>query len=48
MPLPTPRKNETEAKFIARFMENETVKKDYPTQKQRLAVAYSQFRAKKK
>lgn len=46
MPLPKPRENETEQKFIARFMSDETMQKEYPDQKQRVAVAYSQFKEK--
>ena len=49
MPLPSPRKNQKQQDFISSCMGNETMNKDYPDQKQRAAVCYSQWkRAKKK
>ena len=39
MPLPTPKKGETRQAFIERFMKSNAAK-EFPTQKQRLAVAY--------
>ena len=47
MPVPQPKKGETQDEFITRFMGNETMKRDYPDQKQRLAIAYSTWRRKK-
>lgn len=44
MPLPTPRKKETRNEFISRCMDNETMKKEFPEEKQRVAVCYSQLR----
>lgn len=39
--MPKPRKGETKEEFIARFMSSEEAKRDFPDEKQRLAVAYS-------
>jgi len=47
MPLITPKPNESQNKFISRCMSNETMKKEFPDQKQRTAVCFSQFRKKK-
>jgi len=44
--LMKPRKGETRDKFVSRFMSNEKNKAEFPDEKQRLAVAYSQFKAK--
>lgn len=44
MPLPTTRKGESKADFISRFMSSA---KEYG-QKQRLAIAYSQWRRRGK
>jgi hypothetical protein len=41
MPLPNRRKDETRENFISRCMSNETVKKEYPDQQQRVAVCLS-------
>jgi len=46
MPLISPLKGETQSKFISRFMSNESMKKEYPDQKQRVAIAHSQWRKK--
>jgi len=43
MPLPTPRTNEKRNDFISRCMDNETMKKEFPKEKQRAAVCYSQL-----
>ena len=48
MPLPKPEKNEDKQKFVSRCMGNETMKKDYPDSKQRVAVCLSQTRRKSK
>jgi len=44
MPLPKPKKNEQQSKFIARCISNPTVKKEFPDKDKRLAVCYSQWR----
>ena len=44
MPLPNPTNSETEDEFVARFMDDETAKQDFPDNDQRLAVAYSTYR----
>jgi len=46
MPLITRKKGEGERKFIARCMGSEVMKREFPDNKQRLAVCYSQFRRK--
>ena len=48
MPLPTPKKNQTEDEFVSSCMGNAVMMKDYTDQKQRLAVCYSQYRRAKK
>lgn len=47
MPLPQLRKGENQSDFIARFMSNETMKKEFSDNKQRLAVAHSTWRKSK-
>jgi len=47
MPLPNPKAGEKENDFMGRCMGSDTMKKEFPDQKQRLAVCYSQFRKKK-
>lgn len=47
MPLPTPRKGQDQNAFMQKCMGNETIKKDFPDQKQRIAVCLSQFKRKK-
>jgi hypothetical protein len=44
MPLPNPTNAETEDEFVARFMDDETAKQDFPDNDQRLAVAYRTYR----
>lgn len=46
MPIPKPKQNEDKQKFIARCMGNETMKKDYPDNKQRVAICLGQTRKK--
>jgi len=46
MPIPKPKTNEDSQKFIARCMGNETMKKDYPDNKQRVAICLGQTRKK--
>ena len=45
--MPYPRKGETKEEFISRFMGSAEANRDYPDQKQRLAVAESLWREKK-
>ncbi len=44
MPLLKPKKGETENQFIKRFMSNEAMKKEFPEQKQRIAIAFSTWK----
>lgn len=48
MPLPEPNKGETKDDFISRCMKNPTMKSEYPDEKQRLAVANSQWERRNK
>lgn len=48
MPLPKPTKGETQKKFVSRCMGNPTMRSDFPDQKQRAAVCYSQWNKPKK
>lgn len=48
MPIPKPEKNEDRQKFVTRCMGNETMKKDYPDNKQRIAICLGQTRRKSK
>ncbi len=48
MPIPQPRANEEEQAFVSRFMADEAMRRDYPDEKQRAAVAYNTFRDSKK
>jgi len=43
-----PKKDEKEKEYVSRFMGTKLAKKDFPNQKQRLAVAYSKFKNRKK
>ena len=45
MPIPKPEKNEDHQKFITRCMGNETMKKDYPDNKQRIAICLGQTKS---
>jgi len=47
MPLITPKKSEKQGDFVSRCMGDETMNKDFPNQKQRAAVCYSQWGDKK-
>jgi hypothetical protein len=48
MPLPSPKAKEKRADFVSRCIGDNTTTKDFPDQKQRIAVCYSQWdRAKK-
>lgn len=44
MPLPVPSASESEADFVSRFMGDEQAVADFPDEKQRVAVAYKQYR----
>lgn len=44
MPMPTPKKDESREDFVSRFMGDTIMIRDYPDEKQRSAVAYSQWR----
>ena len=48
MPLPKPRKKETEQEFVSRCMGDDMMGKEYKDQKQRAAVCYSQYRMRHK
>jgi hypothetical protein len=48
MPIPKRKQNEDNQKFVARCMGNETMKKEYPDQKQRVAICLGQTRKKTK
>lgn len=48
MPVPKPKGKEALKRFVARFMANAVMKKEFPDHKQRLAVAYSTFRRARK
>lgn len=44
MPLPTPRQGEPERAFISRCVSSDVVQRDFPRQRVRLGVCYSQWR----
>ena len=46
MPLPTPNSGESQQAFVSRCMGSDVMNREYPEQKQRAAVCYSQFRRK--
>lgn len=48
MPLPSPKGKTSQEKFISSCMANPTMNKEYPDQKQRAAVCYSQWKRAKK
>jgi hypothetical protein len=48
MPIPKPEKNENSQKFVARCMGNETMKKDYPNNQQRIAICLGQTKRRSK
>jgi hypothetical protein len=48
MPLPSPKGKEEQDAFVSRCMGDETMKKEYKNNKQRLAVCFSQFKRAKK
>ncbi len=46
--MPKPNPGESEADYVARYMSSAEAKKKFPDEKQRLAVAYSEYRRHKK
>jgi len=48
MPIPKPKKDEEEKEFIKRCMSDSIMKAEYPEIKQRTAICYNTWRAKKK
>lgn len=44
MPMPSKKKNESQEKFIRRFMSSDRMQKEFPKQKQRYAVALKKWR----
>lgn len=48
MPIPVPKKDEDNQVFVARCMSNETMKKDYPDNSQRIAICLGQTKRKPK
>jgi hypothetical protein len=48
MPIPSPRDDEDNQKFVGRCMGDETMKKDYPDSKQRVAICLGQTKQKNK
>jgi len=44
---PVPKKKEKRADYVSRFMSSAKAKKSFPSKKQRLAVAFSEWRRKK-
>ena len=48
MPIPKRKENEDRQTFIGRCMSNETMKKDYPDNKQRVAICLGQVKTKPK
>jgi hypothetical protein len=46
--MPNPVKGESLQHFVSKYMGSSHAQKSFPSQKQRAAVAYSEFRRKKK
>lgn len=46
--MPEPAKGEKLNTFVSRYMGSEHARESFPNQKQRAAVAYSEYRRKKK
>jgi hypothetical protein len=46
--MPEPSKGESLAAFIGKYMGSKKANKDFPSQKQRAAVAYSEYKDAKK
>lgn len=47
MPIPTPKKGQKEQEFMSRCMSDEGMKKEFPDNKQRVAVCLTQVRRAK-
>jgi hypothetical protein len=47
MPIPSPHDGESQKDFMSRCMSNEVMNEEFPDQKKRAAVCYSQFRKDK-
>lgn len=47
MPIPKPNQGEVEQDFISRCMGSDVMNKEYPDQKQRAGVCYSQWKNSK-
>jgi hypothetical protein len=47
MPISGPKKSEKQSDFVSRCMADETMNKEFPDQKQRAGVCYSQWNEKK-
>ncbi len=48
MPLMKPEKSEEQKKFVSRCVGDSSMVEEFPDQKQRIAVCYSQFKRKAK
>ncbi len=48
MPLMSPKKTEKQKEFVSRCAGDSSMLKEFPDQKQRIAVCYSQFKRKAK
>jgi hypothetical protein len=46
--MPEPTKGESLSDFVGKFMGSKEARKSFPKDKQRAAVAYSEFKSKKK
>ena len=46
--MPKPRKNEKRSDYISRFITDDRMEEKYPDRKQRLAIAYSEWRKHRK
>jgi hypothetical protein len=46
--MPNPKKDESEEEFVSRYMGSEEAKKKFPDEKQRAAVAHSEYKNRKK
>lgn len=46
--MPQPNKGEPMSKFVSRYMGSKEARKSFPKQSQRAAVAYSEYKAKRK
>lgn len=47
MPMPFPRRGESEDDFINRFMANDAMIRDFPDRSQRFAIAKREFRKRR-